>query len=355
MSGVGLNPRSRCDFPPLGDFRVALSYLSHFALCLSKILMALQTIFLHALAGVGAISISPQTASAAITVFMALPPGRARFGCTRRTSGCCTRCGRFPPEPGLKLCGPCGEKRRAAEKARRARARQQNLPYAGRDPETTRRADRARDRQRRRERRDAGLCTTCGRRRPADGRSVCEPCREEQRAIERQRYAARCAAGRCVRCRQPAFRGSSRCGRCAVLEAERTSPERRKAVNRKRYARRRVQGICVDCSSPAAGSARCPDCARRSNSRAPEPHRLHSRLPHHCRARREFGCGCQSWRAPARIARGWRAARRAELVNDWSESVRCTHATACGEDAAERLGTPPMHCYENCWSRVTIR
>ena len=186
----------------------------------------------------------------------------------------CTRCASLPPEPGLKVCGSCAEKRRAAEKVRRARARAEGRIYAGRDPERCRRADRARDRQRRREWKDAGLCTACGRRRPADGRSICEPCREEQCAIDRQRYAVRRAAGRCVRCGKPAFCGSSRCGRCAVLEAERTSSERRKAASRKRYARRKAQRACVDCSVPVAGTARCPSCARRSNSRAPEPHRL---------------------------------------------------------------------------------
>ena len=61
----------------------------------------------------------------------------------RSASGICTRCGRVPPEPGLKVCGGCAEKRRAAEKARRDRARSQGKLYRGRDPERCRRADRA--------------------------------------------------------------------------------------------------------------------------------------------------------------------------------------------------------------------
>ena len=207
----------------------------------------------------------------------------------RIAQGTCTRCGKFPPEPGLRVCRCCGEKRRAAERARRARARQQNLPYAGRDPETTRRAARARDKRRRREWKAAGLCTSCGRCRPADGRSVCEPCREVRRALDRQRYIARRAAGRCVRCALPAFNGLSRCGRCAVLEAERTSPERRQEVNKKRYAKRRARGICVDCSIPVAGTARCPSCARRSNSRAPEPRRLPELFPEYTVVRLDTG------------------------------------------------------------------
>ena len=190
----------------------------------------------------------------------------------RSASGTCTRCGRVPPEPGLKVCGDCAEKRRAADRARRAKARQQGKAYAGRDPERCRQADRAGDRRRRRERRDAGLCTSCGRRRPEDDRSVCEPCREAKRALDRRRYSARRAAGCCVRCSQTTVGGLSRCGRCLALEKERVSPERESAVSRKRYAARRSRGECVDCKAPAGGAARCQRCAYRSNSRAPERH-----------------------------------------------------------------------------------
>ena len=227
---------------------------------------------------------------------------RRRRHADRIASGTCTRCGTFPPEPGLKLCRRCGEKRRVADKARRAKARAEGRIYAGRDPERCRRADRARDRQRRREWKDAGLCTACGRRRPADGRSICEPCREEQRALDRRRYAIRRAAGRCVRCGQPAFRGSSRCGRCAVLEAERTSSERRKAASRKRYARRKARGICVDCSVSAAGAARCPSCARRSNSRAPEPRHLPEPFPEYIVVRLDTGDVIESFETEAEVA-----------------------------------------------------
>ena len=118
----------------------------------------------------------------------------------RLARGTCTRCGKCAPESGLKLCRPCREKRRAAEKARRDWARAEGRIYAGRDPQATRRAARAADKRRRRARRDAGVCTSCGRGRPADGRSICEPCRGEQRATERERYAAppNCRAMRAV-------------------------------------------------------------------------------------------------------------------------------------------------------------
>ena len=190
----------------------------------------------------------------------------------RISSGLCTRCAKAPPELGLKVCGSCGEKRRIADKARRARARARGKPYAGRDPLKCRRADRAGDRRRRRARRETWLCTKCGRNPPEDGRSVCEPCRAAQRARERARHAARKAAGLCVHCAEPAIGGLSRCARHAALEAERVSPERKKATDRKRYARRRARRRCVDCGVGTAGSARCSACAYRSNTRAPAWH-----------------------------------------------------------------------------------
>ena len=190
----------------------------------------------------------------------------------RVARGLCTRCGKLPPEPGLKVCRSCGDKRRAADRARYAAAKAGGRLYGGRDPVLRRRGDRAGDRRRRRARHDAALCARCGRQRPPDDGSICELCRQTQRAAERARYAARRAAAVCVRCAQPTFDGSSRCGRCSMLETERISPERRNAVSRKRYARRRARGVCVDCGAHAAGAARCPSCAYRSNARAPERH-----------------------------------------------------------------------------------
>ena len=190
----------------------------------------------------------------------------------RAAQGLCTRCGRVPPEPGIKVCRGCAEKRRAAERVRRARAREQGKPYAGRDPERCRCAERAADKRRRRARQEAGLCTSCGCRRPSDNASVCEPCRAARRELDRRRYAARRAAGRCVRCSEPAPAGLSRCGRCLTLEKQRVSPERKSAGDKKRYARRRAQRRCVDCGIDTDGSARCSRCAERSNVRSPARH-----------------------------------------------------------------------------------
>ena len=201
-----------------------------------------------------------------------LNAGQRQRHAARAAQGLCTRCGRVPPEPGLKLCRSCGEKRRAADKARRARARARGAAYAGRDPVKCRRADRAGDKRRRRTRSEAGLCSKCGRNPAVDGRSVCEGCGEARRALDRRRYSARKAASVCVRCAEPAIGGSSRCARHAALEAERVSPKRKNATSRKRYVRRRAKRICVDCGAFAAGAARCPACASRSNTRAPAWH-----------------------------------------------------------------------------------
>ena len=209
---------------------------------------------------------------------------RARTRLRRRHAeriavGVCTRCAKVPPERGLKVCRSCGEKKRTADRARRARARANGVPYGGRDPVLCRYSDRARDKRQRRARRHAGLCTSCGRHPSPDDGSVCESCRTLRRAFDQQRYATRRDAGLCVRCAQPAVGGSSRCGRCAALEVERGSPERRSAVNRKRYARRRAQGVCVDCGVHTADAARCPACAYRSNARAPAYHGAPVGLP----------------------------------------------------------------------------
>ena len=191
-----------------------------------------------------------------------------------RAARLCTRCGRLPPEPGLKVCTGCAEKRRAADRARRAKSprsrgcRTAAAIRSSAGPPTAPATGAAAGRVRRQ-----GLCTSCGLRRPEESRSVCEPCRETRRARDRRRYDARRAAGRCVRCTQPTVGGLSRCGRCLALEKEHVCPERVSAAGKRRYvARRRAQGACVDCGVPTGGTARCERCAYRSNSRAPERH-----------------------------------------------------------------------------------
>ena len=172
--------------------------------------------------------------------------------------------------PERRLCAECAERKRAAERARYAAAKAAGKLYGGRRVATRRRDSRVRGRERHRARRQAGLCTACGRLPPVEGAAVCEGCRTIHRARERERYARRKAAGRCVRCREPAPAGASRCQGCAAREAAR--PKKRKnAADRKRYSRRRARKLCTKCGVNRAGPVSlCDPCSQRSRARAPD-------------------------------------------------------------------------------------
>ena len=204
-------------------------------------------------------------------------PEKARFyerersrrqAAERFARGLCSKCGQTPSEPNRRLCGPCAGKRREAERMRYAKAMADGKLYGGRDPGAKRRSARATSRKRRQARREAGLCGRCGRRPPVEGGTTCGPCRRERRTAERQRYEERRAAGLCGRCGGPTTDGGSRCAPCAMIEAERGSPERKNAAARRRYAARRAANACTDCNSPSQGAARCEECARRSYERS---------------------------------------------------------------------------------------
>ena len=185
-----------------------------------------------------------------------------RRAAERRARGLCPKCGVDPPAPGRSLCRTCGEKGRAAERARYAERKAEGMSYGGRNPEGRRRMARERNKLRRRERREAGRCTRCGDHPPVEGGAVCGTCREARRAEERELYARRRAAGLCGRCGGAVFAGASRCGPCAALE-EGHAPKKN-AASRRRYADRRAKRLCVDCAQPTGLVARCEPCARRS-------------------------------------------------------------------------------------------
>ena len=152
---------------------------------------------------------------------------RRRQAAERRARGLCPNCGKQPPVPDASLCAPCGDHGRAAERARYAKGKAAGKLYGGRDPGPRRKMAREKSQRRLRERLEAGLCTRCGDRPPAEGGTTCEPCRESRQAAERRRYAERRAAGLCTRCEAPTFDGDARCGPCAVLENSRRSPEQK--------------------------------------------------------------------------------------------------------------------------------
>ena len=186
----------------------------------------------------------------------------------RLAQGLCPRCGQEPLAPERSLCAPCGERRRAAERARYMKAKAAGKLYGGKDPEMCRRIARAKGKQRFHARLATGRCTRCGHRPLVEGGTTCEPCSDVRRAAEREQYAARRMAGRCTRCGEPTFDGASRCGPCAVLEAGRHP--NKNAASRRRYSRRRARGLCTDCAAPAHGASRCEPCARRSYVRSGE-------------------------------------------------------------------------------------
>ena len=189
-----------------------------------------------------------------------------REAAERRAAGLCLDCGKAPAAEGRTACEPCAEKRRARERAKYARAKDEGKLYGGRKVETRRRIGRERSRKRDETRRAAGLCTACGRHPPVEGGATCESCREARRAAERALYAARRAAGLCGSCGGPTTDGGSRCAPCAVAETARYP--RRNAARREEYAKRKAKGLCTDCGEPAQGAARCEPCARRSHERS---------------------------------------------------------------------------------------
>ena len=85
-----------------------------------------------------------------------------RITAERLSRGMCPRCGEARPVADHSLCQCCGEKRRQAERARCAKARAAGILYAGRDAERCRRSASDRSKRRDRARREAGLCTRCG-------------------------------------------------------------------------------------------------------------------------------------------------------------------------------------------------
>ena len=186
----------------------------------------------------------------------------------RRAAGLCTACGKTPAVAGRASCEPCGEKRRAWDREKYAAGKAAGKPYGGANPETKRRASRARHKRLRKAWHEAGLCVRCGKPPAVEGGKLCAPCQEQRRAKERRKYARRRAAGLCTNCGTPAVDGQAYCGPCAFVRSSRRSTEVRNAAARRKYAERRAQGLCTDCGAPSQGAARCEPCARRSYERS---------------------------------------------------------------------------------------
>ena len=184
----------------------------------------------------------------------------------RKAAGICTKC-KAPARPGRTTCEPCAEKHRAGDRARHARAKAEGIPYGGRDPEARRLSGRKRSRRRAEARRAAGLCIRCGHIPPEEGRSMCEPCREDRRAAKRALHAERRAKGLCVQCRVPAPGGKAYCDPCAGARSRRRNLKAKRDADRRRYAERRARGDCTSCGKPAHGAAECRACREAARAR----------------------------------------------------------------------------------------
>ena len=77
----------------------------------------------------------------------------------------------------------------------------------------------------------AGWCGSCGMKRRAEGRSVCEGCRARNNAAGERRYAARVARGMCARCGANPLASATRCGECLVIGAEQAAIRYRRRVS----------------------------------------------------------------------------------------------------------------------------
>ena len=234
-----------------------------------------------------------------------------RLYASRVAAGTCTKCGKAPAREGRTTCEPCAERHLARDRERLARARAEGLPYGGRDPEKKRKAGRKHGRRRTEARRAAGLCIRCGNAQPAEGRSMCEPCRENRRAAKRVRHHERRAAGLCVRCAAPAPGGKAHCDPCAAERnaRRRRDKEAKRAADRQRYESRRARGECTRCGQPANGAAECQAC--RDAARARYESRRAAGLCVSCSAPTFDGAAMC---APCSVARAERRNREAEYA-----------------------------------------
>ncbi len=239
----------------------------------------------------------------------------------RVADGKCPRCGIRPPAAERSICDICAEKTNRASRTRDARLRAAGVPR--RDPVKAREYEHDRSRREADTRREAGICTRCGKRPAADGRASCEPCLEKRRAADRAKYAAgkaaglpygganpdakrksarakskrrqkeRIEAGLCIRCgAHPPAEGGTTCQPCR---------DRRQAAERRKYIDRRQAGLCTRCGGPAInGLSRCTPCAAVEEA-SHDPERKNARSRKLYSERRARGL-CTSCGAPSQGA-----------------------------------------------------
>lgn len=141
-----------------------------------------------------------------------------------------------------------------------------------------------------RERKDAGVCTSCAGERH-DARGLCAKCAERQRLYAAKRRASeetrpdakkqqelyqwRKSEGICVKCRDLSRPGRVLCGECAKkshkqwISWKRRNPNGNIEYLRKSYATNKALGVCVRCGHERARTKRfsCGTCAEKKRKR----------------------------------------------------------------------------------------
>ena len=150
-----------------------------------------------------------------------------------------------PPAPDRRLCEPCGEKRRKAERIRDARRKAEGKKgYT--DPQKERARNRRHYRQQTAERLAQGLCPKCGKEKLAPDRRLCDSCGENRRKAERARYTKAKAAGKLYGGKDP-----KSCRRIA------------RDKSKQRFYARRDAGHCTRCGHRplVEGGTTCEPCS----------------------------------------------------------------------------------------------
>lgn len=112
-------------------------------------------------------------------------------------------------------------------------------------------------------RKEQGLCVTCGKVKPVEGKTQCQACKDRNANYQKKSRKMFDELGLCVRCgKEKQAIGFKMCPECI----EKSNEINRKSVRRtggleKKYKHRKKKGICVSCGNPAAeGRVRCESC-----------------------------------------------------------------------------------------------